>query len=235
MADLRDQEFPAIEALAIACCIYRQKGYTNTTTYLASDPGGDQRWNNKDMLTFQLFPMLANHNYLLKFDPTIADVEEALAIIKHFRKLSFGVIGDTINDYMSRVFKVTQNENVKLADLGVIASVPQVYDREVSEKRIKTEIENTIKGYLGQEGDTIELDIRYIRTKPVPKLGCYSHEAITSGNYLVSFLSKELQGIAGTTHKIRAKVKKHSVNFLTKTPETQLNYVKVVDKEFVWQ
>jgi hypothetical protein len=135
---------------------------------------------------------------------------------------------------MSRVFSVTQIENITMKDFGVIASVPQVYDREINEKQIKSAIKDTVKAYLGQEGDTIVLNIRYIQSKPIPKIGCFSHTAITDGNYLVSFLSKELLGISGSTQQIRAKVKKHSVNFTTKTPETQLNYVKILGRDFVW-
>jgi hypothetical protein len=232
MASLKEMPFTVVEALTFACCIYREKGYTSASSYSAGD---QQTYTNKDMLTFELMPQLAGSTYLLKFNPTVEDIDQALAIIKHFRKLSFGVIGDTLNDYMGRVFSVTQLENIKMGDFGVMASVPQVYDREINDKRIKEAIKDTVKGYLAQEGDTIVLNIRYIRSKPVPQIGCFSHEAITDGNYLVSFLGKELMGIAGSTQQIRAKVKKHSVNFTTKTPETQLNYVKVLDNEFIWQ
>jgi hypothetical protein len=231
MSSLKDMPFTVVEALTFACCIYREKGYTSTSSYTAGD---QQSYTNKDMLTFELMPQLAGSAYLLKFTPTVEDIDQALAIVKHFRKLSFGIIGDTLNDYMGRVFAVTQNENITMKDFGVLASVPQVYDREINDKQVKAAIKDTVKAYLGQEGDTIVLNIRYIQSKPVPQIGCFSHTAITDGNYLVGFLSKELLGIAGSSQQIRAKVKKHSVNFTSKTPETQLNYVKVLDREFVW-
>ena len=157
MSSLKDMQFAVVEALSFACCIYREKGYTSTSSYSAGD---QQTYTNKDMLTFELLPQLAGSTYLLKFTPTVEDIDQALAIIKHFRKLSFGVIGDTLNDYMGRVFSVTQNENITMKDLGVLASVPQVYDREVSEKRVKDAIKDTVKAHLGQEGDTIVLNIR---------------------------------------------------------------------------
>ncbi len=232
---ISDQKFPTKSVLAIACCVYRQKGYTSTSTYLSEDPNGSQRWTNKDMVTYQLFPTLANSGYLLHFNPTAEDQEQADAIIKHFRRLTFGVIGDNLNDYMSRVFQVTQIENVGLSDIGVLASVPQVYDKEITAKEIKEQIKDTVKEYLGKEGETITLSIRYIKTKFIPQLNCYSHEAITDTNHLISFLNKIELGKAGTQQKIRARIKKHTVNYLSKTPETQLNYVKVVDNVLVWQ
>lgn len=232
---LSEQKFPTKTVLAIACCIYRQKGYTSTSTYLAENPNGDHRWTNKDMVTYQLFPTLAGSNYILNFNPTTEDQEQAEAIIKHFRRLTFGVIGDNLNDYMSRVFQVTQTENVGISDVGVLASVPQVYDREITVKEVKDQIKDTVKEYLGKEGDTITLNVRYITTKFLPQINCFSHEAITDTNHLISFLNKIELGKVGTSQRIRARVKKHTVNYFTKTPETQLNYVKVVDNILIWQ
>ena len=227
--------FNTIEVLTYACCIYRERGYTSTSAYVLSENEGRITHTNKDMLTYQLLPMLAPHTYLNKFEPIIDDVYQAERIIKHFRKLSFGVMGDSLNDYMARVYTATQLDDVSMKDFGILSSVPQVYDKEIAEKLIREEIKSTVNGYLAKEGDEIELNIRYISTKMVEKVSCYSHQAVTDGKYLVSFLSKHRLGVAGMTQTIRAKVKKHTVNYTTKTPETQLNYVKVVDNEFVWQ
>lgn len=235
VASIKDLQWKTSFVLALACCIHREKSFTSTSKYIAADPNGDQRWTNKDMLTYSILPQLANENYNLKFSPTEEDRALADTIIKHFRKLTFGVIADSLNDYMDRVFKSTQNEWSNMTDFGVLASVPQLYEKEVTEKYIKQEIANTVKGHIAEIGNTVILNIRYIRSKPLPNLECYSHEAITDNNYLVSFLSKNLLGVSGSTQQIRANIKKHGENFLTKTPETQLNYVKVIDRSFVWQ
>lgn len=223
------------DVLAMACCIFRQKGYTNTSTFISTDVTNENRWTNKDMLSYTLCPQIASKDYILNFSPTDEDKELAAAIVKHFRRLMFGVIADANSDYMDRVFKSTQNEKVKIADFGIIASVPYVYEREILKKELSQQIKDTVEGWIGKEGESVVLNIRYINTRFVPKLNCFQHQAITEDRYLVGFLNKIELGRAGTNQKIRAKVKKHTVNYETKTPETQLNYVKPLDTILEWQ
>jgi hypothetical protein len=232
---ISEKTWHVVEALAMACSVYRQKGYTSTSTVIAGDPTNEHRWTNKDHVMYQLVPELAEATYLSNFQITEADLEIADAIIKHFRRLSFGVLGDNLNDYMTRVFNVTQKELVSFADLGVLASVPQVYEREIQSKEIKNIAKETKQEYLGKEGDRLTLRIRYINTRFIPNLNCFAHDAITDTNHLVNFLNKIELGKTGTCHTIQARVKKQGVNYITKTIETQLNYVKVLDNILVWQ
>lgn len=231
----KDKKFTAIEALSMACAIYRTNGYTSTSTYLVNDPSNEQRWTNKDHLIYQLMPSLASKDYNSLFKVKREDLDVACDIVKFYRKLSFGLLGGELNDYMQRVFSSTQNEMVGLNELGIIASIPKIYERDIQEKFLKDEAKKTIQEYIGQEGETVTLNIRYLRTKYVEKIECYAHEAVTSTNYLVNFLSKKQLGSLGDEQQIQARVKKHTQNFTTKTAETQLNYVKVLDNGLVWQ
>lgn len=235
MSNLRNSVWPTRDALAMACSIYRQLGYTSTSTIVSGDESDHRRWTNKEHLMYQLIPDISNHTYLHSFKVIDQDLETADDIIKHFRKLSFGLLGDNLNDYMARVFNVTQKDSVDVKELGVIASVPQVYDREIQEKKIKEIVKDTKQEYLGKEGDRLTLNIRYINTRFIPTLNCYAHDAITDTNHLINFLNKAELGKAGISHTIQGRVKKQAVNYQTKTAETQLNYVKVLDKILVWQ
>lgn len=235
MSDLKDKDFSTIDTLAMACCIHRQKGFTSVSKYIAADPEGSQRYNNKEMLTYAMMPFLAKSDYLPQFKPTDKDIEQAESIIKHYRRLMFGVIADNLNDYMKGIFNYTQNNTVKMAAFGFLASVPSAYEKELQKKVLQEHIKSTKQEHLGTLEQTLILDIVYIGTRFVDQIGCWSHDAITSSNHLVSFLSKEQLGKQGDSQKIRAKVRAHKENFHTKTPETQLNYVKVLDKEMVWQ
>lgn len=232
---INDMRWPAEQVLAMACAIYRTKGFTSTSTYTSSDPESELRWTSKEHLSYQLVPNIANKDYKLLINVTKADSTMAEDIIKHYRKLSFGVIADSISDYMQRVFATTQNGEVSFKDFGVIASVPSVFEKEMVKKRIVEEAKNSIQEYIGEIGGTIELNIRYINTRFIEKLNCYGHEAITDTNHLVNFLNKSELGKPGEHQRIRAKVKEHGVNYTTKTIETKLNYVKALDTEFVWQ
>jgi len=235
MSSFKDRTWLTRDALAVACCIFRKRGYTNSSVHLSDNPTSDQRYTSKDMLTYALLPEVASHDYILQFIPAEEDTQTADNIITHFRKLTFGIIDNSLNDYMNRVYAVTQAEKVDIADLGVLASVPQTYDREIQTKQIKNVAKETKQEYLGQEGAVLTLHIQYINTRFVPNLNCYAHDAVTDTNHLVNFLSKTELGKAGTCHTIRARVKKHGVNYQTKTIETQLNYVKILDRELVWQ
>ena len=110
-----------------------------------------------------------------------------------------------------------------------------IAEKENQEKKIKEIVKDTKQEYLGKEGDRLTLNIRYINTRFIPTLNCYAHDAITDTNHLINFLNKAELGKAGISHTIQGRVKKQAVNYQTKTAETQLNYVKVLDKILVWQ
>ena len=225
--EYKEKIWKTVEVLSVACCIDRQKGYTNTSSYFDGDQS--QRWNNKEMLTFHFYPELAARGYDLKFKPNDDDLETAEAIIKYFRRLSFGIMADNINDYLSRVFKLTQNEDVAMSDFGVIASVPNLYQRELKAKDVRSQMKDAKHEHFGEINQSVTLEIRYLSTKYIPKLNCFAHNAVTSSEHLVSFLNKIELGTAGSVQKIRARIKSHGQEWNSKLPETQLNYVKVVD------
>ena len=105
----------------------------------------------------------------------------------------------------------------------------------MEKKRIISESKSAVQEHLGEIGKTIELNIRYINSRFIQKLNCYAHDAVTDTGHLVNFLNKSELGKPGVSQKIRAKVKTHGVNYLTKSIETQLNYVKVLDNVLIWQ
>jgi hypothetical protein len=231
--DYKKPIWKSIEVLALACSIFRQKGYTNTSSYYSGDT--ENRWNNKEMLVFHFYPDLSSRNYNLSFKIENQDLEKSLEIIKYYRKLSFGVMAENIGDYKSRVFNVTQKENVGMDDFGVMASVPHAYETDKNVENIKNQIKKTEESHIGNINDSITLEIKYISTKFIPKMNCFTHNAITSTNHLVTFFNKIELGKPGSVQKIRAKIKSHRYDWHTKHPETQLNYVKVVDNDLVWQ
>lgn len=235
MTPVNERVWPAEEVLAMACAIYRTKGYTSVSTFTTSDPESESRWNNKEHLCYQIVPEIADKEYKVLVKVTQQDVDTAHAIVQYYRRLAFGVIGDTLSDYMQRVFSSTQKPEVMFKDFGVLASVPSVYEKEMAKRRIEKEAKNAKQEWIGKVDEFVVLEIRYINTRYIQKLNCYGHEAITSTGHLVNFLNKLELGKTGSTQKIRARIKEHGSNYQTKTMETKLNYVKVLDTEFVWQ
>jgi hypothetical protein len=231
---LTDLVWPSREVLAMAVVIDQVHGFTSTGSY-ALDPNGDAKKTNKELLTFNLIPYLAPNDFNSICKITDADREIADEIIKYYRRLTFGVIADNINDYIKKVFTITQNEHVRVADFGFIASIPSAFYKEIEKKKIEKEIKDTVQEYLGEVGKSIELSVRYIDIKYVEKLECYRYLAVSDTNHLVSFLNGKKISIVNSNQIIRAKIKNHSVNFQTKTLETQLNYVKPLDNILEWQ
>jgi hypothetical protein len=223
------------DALTMACAIFRTKGFTSTSSMVFAVEGTQRQWTSKEHLSYQLVPEIASAEYKDLIKVKQEDIDMAADIVRHYRKLTFGVIADDLNDYMTRVFSSTQGETVTFKDLGVVASVPSLYQKDLEKRRVEKESKNSVQEYIGVVGESIDLTIRYINTRFVQKLECYAHDAITNSGHLVNFLNKKKLGDVGQTQKIRAKVKSHGTNYQTKALQTQLNYVKVIDIEFVWQ
>lgn len=233
--NINERTWTALEVLSLACAINREKGFTSVSKVTFAEPTDEARWTNKDILCYTLIQEIVPETFkvLIKVKP--CDLEEAEAIIKYYRRLSFGVLAENISDYLQRVFHVTQTEEVKFKDFGVIASVPSVYEREVHAKEVMDQIKTTKDEHIGIEGQTIDLNIVVLESKFIEKIGCWGHLAITSDDYLISFLNKNKLLNRKDTARIRAKIKKHSEHWKSKTAETQLNYVKVVDDTWSWQ
>lgn len=235
----KKESWPIGEVLALANVIYRKNGYVSTTAFVSGDRFGHEevaKWNNKEHLIYQLIPEMANQHYTKHFEFAVLeeDRETADAIIKYFRRLSFGVLSDQLTDFMKTVFKITQSQEVHINELGIIACIPSVYDKEIQTKELLKKIKTTEQSWIGDVGKGIQLNICYLKTRYLPKLNCYAHEAITDSNHLVTFLNAIELGKEGICQKVKGRVKKHSLNYNTKTTETQLNYVKVVDIIDVW-
>lgn len=233
--NVNQRVWSAIEVLSLACAINREKGFTSVSKVTFTEPTNEARWTNKDMLCYGLVQEIVPQNYNVMIKVRPCDLEEAEAIIKYYRRLSFGVLAENINDYLQNVFRVTQTEEVKFKDFGVIASVPSVYEREVHAKETMDQIKTTKNEHIGVEGQTMELDIVVLESKFIEKIGCWGHLAITSSDHLISFLNKNKLLDRKDTARIRAKVKRHAEHWISKTAETQFNYVKVVDDTMSWQ
>jgi hypothetical protein len=233
--NINERTWTAVEVLSLACACNRERGFTSVSKVSFAEPTDEARWTNKDMLSYILVPEITSNNFNVMIKVKPCDLEEAAAIIKYYRRLSFGILAENINDYLQRVFHVTQTEQVKFKDFGVIASVPSVYAKEVHGKEILDQIKTTKNEHLGSDGQTVELNVVILETKLVEQIDCWSHLAITNDDYLVSFLSKNKLLDPKQIAKIRGKVKKHAQHWKTKVAETQLNYVKVVDNMMNWQ
>lgn len=151
------------DALALACAVYRERGYL-TTRDVVGNPNG---FSNKNIVQRKLAQKYGFDNDFLnitnsvrseideidlKIDSAIAreDVEVAVEMVSRFPD-------DT---YYNNLKVIVSNEYIPLNKLGLLVSIPKAIDRYEEEKKRQEEKERlaTESNYIGSVGDKIEVD-----------------------------------------------------------------------------
>lgn len=216
------------DVIALSCAVYRSKGNQYCKESFSFDEG-PMKIANKHIMFYMLDPTSSYAPGVEHCICSVTDEDQELAttIIKHMNRLVFKALGDTLSDFNQRAFNIVNKETVTLNDVGVIASLPLVYFRDITGIELKKIIRETNFTHLGNESEKISLTCAIIETRYVTQINCFSHTAITQSNELVSWLNKNLSGTKGDIIAITGKVKKHKLHWLHKVPETELNYVTV--------
>lgn len=219
-------EFKTQDVLAVAYAAYKQnKGYIKDT-YRFSEPDNATVFSNKDLLKFQFRPEFRPDDFkpLHTTDEDYAAVNDAL---KHFRRYTLGIIGDTLSDFQRDVIEAVQLESVNYNKLGILAYVPELVQRETVENSLKKTIRTEYRDskYIGGVGESVEGVCEILHCHYSSHYERYSYTADYMGN-LISFWNK-FQIPVGQHRKFKAKVKSHTKNRLFDVSETALNYVKV--------
>jgi len=195
------------------------------------------KFSNKEMLVYNL---MANKDIAFRpkdfvpFTPTEEDIQNAKDAVVYINKdTSLQQIAGTLSDYMKNLVVCINSEELHKNDFGVVAVLPKIYFETKNKKEYKKKLKSefTESRHLGIPGQVVTGLMTVNEIKFVEKFGCH----VVNGNIennLVSFFKnfeagKELP-TNGTTINIKGKVKRHGENFITKLPETQLNYVKIV-------
>ena len=212
--------------LATAYAAYRHNNGYVKDTFRFSEPDNKTLFSNKDILKFQFRPDFRPDDFkpLRTTDDDYAEVDAAL---KHFRRYTLGVIGESLTDFQKDVIDAVWLEEVPFNKLGLIAYVPELVARETKEislkKKIRMEYRDSI--YIGGIGESVEGVCQILDSYYSSHYEKYAYTAEYMGN-LISFWNKfELQ--QGDRRKFVAKVKSHGKNRLFEANETTLNYVRL--------
>lgn len=168
------------------------------------------------------------------FTPTEEDkvnAKNAVAFVN--RDTSLQQIAGTLTDFMKNLVACINSEQVSQNEFGIVAVLPKIYfetkDKKEYKKKLKTEF--TESKHIGLPGQVVTGLLTINEVKFVEKFGCHVINGNIENN-LVSFFKNFEPGKAipekGSTVNIKGKVKRHGENFVTKLPETQLNYVKII-------
>lgn len=221
-----ETEYSTQTVLAVAYAAYRiNDGYLKDTARF-SEPTNKTIFSNKDLVKFQLRPEFRPNDFV-PFKTTPEDYEGVDEAVKHFRRYTFGIIGDTLSDFQKDIIECASLSHVGFSKMGLLAYVPELVQREIKENKLKKTLRTEYRDslYIGGVGDKVEGVCQIINSHYSPHYERYAYTADVMGN-LIGFWNKfELQ--IGERKRFNAKVKAHGKNRLFEVNETQLNYVKV--------
>lgn len=226
--------FPALDVVATAFAVYRiNEGYFRETRRFSTE-GQNTLFSNKEAITYQL--EVENKQYnppdFKRFRVRKADrkhAEEALQWLS--KENALNIIAGNLSDFMDSLMKYISSDKLSKNSYGVIAVVPKVYFEGSKKKIIKKQLKTSFREsrHIANIGEPVTGMFTLNEIKFIDKFACHVCNGSIEGN-LVSFFknfdqTKELPK-EGTTFHIKAKVKRHGENFITKFPETQLNYAR---------
>ena len=222
----KERKWRTQEVLAVAYAAYKKNNGYNKDTYRFSEPQNETIFANKDLVKFHFMNDFRPPDWkpLNITEEDYANVDDAL---KHFRRYTFGILGDSLSKFQQDTIDAILSDDVGSNKLGILAYVPELVVREVKENSLKKTLRTTYRNsnYIGEVGDDVEGVCHIINESFIQDYDKYVYTADITGN-IISFWSK-YKIPNGERRRIKAKVKKHVKNKLFEVNETQLNYVKV--------
>jgi hypothetical protein len=188
-------------------------------------------FSNKEAVKFQLESNGPNDfSYITITNEDYSNAKESVEWLHKDNALA--IIGGTLNDFMQNIMSSISSTTSTTQNIGLLSVVPKVY----FESRERKEHKKDLKTNFGESklistiGSRVEGNFTLQGIKFVDKFSCYVLNGHIEGD-LISFFknfdqTNELP-IKGSTFKISGKVKRHGQHYVTKLPETILNYVKI--------
>jgi len=232
VANTKKKEYDTLEVLSVAFATHRHNGgyYRDTRRFSEDNP---TLFSNKESMLCQLAPYGMNPPDFQPITVIDEDRENARKSVEYLHKENaFAVIADSLNDFMKSLLESITKSTLKRSDFGVVAVLPIVYFDSFEKKELKKKIKNDFSEskHIGRIGEQVFGMFTLNEIRFVERFGCHVLNGSLDGN-LVSFFknfdqTKQLPKV-DTTFKIKGKVKGHGKNFITKYPETMINYVKI--------
>ena len=194
------KEIPLQEALAVCFAAQRINGEYRKNTQRFSTEGVPAQHSNKEMVK-QHFGDYKDPDFV-DFKAIEEDFESVDVALKHFRKYTMGLIGDTLNAFQKDVFQVEESKFKKL---------------------LRMDYRNSVD--IGKIKDPIEGVVLILNKFYSEQWESFNYIADLNGN-LVSFMNK-FEYTIGDRKRLKGKVKAHGKNRNFSVNETRLNYCKL--------
>lgn len=219
-------EYKTQDVLAVAFRAFKiNNGYIKDTVRF-SEPVNNTVFSNKDLVKFQMRPEFRPPDFtaMQTDQDDYADVDNAL---KHFRRYTFGMLGESLSDFQKDVIENVWSENVEFNKLGILAYVPALVERELKENSLKKVIRTEYREskYIAGVGESVEGVCKILDRHYSSHYERYKYTADYMGN-VIGFWNK-FEIPVGEHRKFKGKVKAHDKNRLFEVSETTINYVKI--------
>ena len=231
-------EFDNKIVLATAFATHRVNGGHFSDTRRFSE-GTATLFSNKEMMIYNLSPeddklIPADFQKFKVLEEDYKNAEAGVAFL--MKENALQIIAGTLTDFMKNLLALIKAEKIQRDHFGIVCLLPKIYFEKNKTKSLKKDMKETYGAstHIGSVGDKLfDQEVFVTDIKFVEKFGCHAINGVI-GNNLISFFKEFEQGKplpkVDATLKINAKVKRHGENWITKMPETQLNYVKILNK-----
>ena len=156
------------------------------------------------------------------------DSDNVDRMIRYFKGLSLKAIKRNISDFEQSILAMISKEFVPYKDIGIIASLPNVYDNGIKQKEFnKTEkfLAKTSK-FVGELHSRGAFNVELLHVKYIWRSGSYLVVATDVDNNLIKFFCNQSGLSVGDKKSITGYVKDHTIGKQSNGCETYLNRVK---------
>lgn len=157
-------------------------------------------------------------------------IKDGMEVRAYLNGMMFKILAEEkIGEYFTKLIKLATDENLQLTNKNIhfIASAPSAVIREQLKDEMNREIKRATGGYIGNEGDKVQLNIKVLRSHYSEQWERHYVTGITTNDQVVSFSTKNKRLIVpNSVVSVKAIVFAHKIDEYTKQETTKLTNVR---------
>jgi len=192
-------EFDSKVALNMAFQIFDKQGYVKTNQYISSE--NDSR-PNKEVLINGL-----NNAEETKPHPNVEKLSDMQ------KDLFFKKMAGSLTEYEDLITRLLTNQKIGMKDLGLVASVPLMYDNYVKSKKKQEKYSyyQDHSDFIGQPGDKFSVEVSVIENTFLSYKGFYIYAFEDAQSNVIKWMTgKELDIKIGDKFMLSGTIKAHN-------------------------
>ena len=221
------QQFPTINALAVATAAYH---YNNSTVVrnVMLDSNGNELQPNRQLIADHLEGRPSN---LRVNDHYIAEAEGIVQYLQQTVIMQSLKGGSGAPDrFLAQITELITQKEITDRDFGILAWAPKLadeYQKKDHVREISARYEHR-SNYVGRVGDKIELAFTLIEKRYIKSMDCWAVYGINEQDNLIFYWARTLDKVC-EVGRINGRIKAHKEDeYKNKARITVLNYVKVL-------